>query len=123
PAQAVAALLGSVGSSGAGAVQLGAPGGTLLSGTVASAGGPITLAQPVTLAGDTTAQSGGGAIQFPGAIDGAFNLTVNATTAGNVTFGGAVGANVTLASLTVVGNSVSAAAGVTTAGPVSVSAG
>ena len=80
--------------------SLGVSGASSLAGNVATAGGGQNYGGAVTLAGDATlGESGGGAIAFAAAVDGARNLKVDSS--GAATFGGAVGAVTALASLTV----------------------
>ena len=80
-----------------------------LGGNITSTNEAITFASAVTLTDNVTVTSGGGLaddIGFASTIDGAFDLTVNAGTgvsgtAGDVVFGGVIGGNDPLLSLTV----------------------
>src|SRR5207249_431811 len=98
PASAHTILNGVVRSSGAGTVSISAKQTIEMSSTLGSVGGPITLTQPVLLTGTTLVTAGAGNVTFSGTVNGGFGLTVNS--AGTTTFGGAVGNNDALASLT-----------------------
>src|SRR5205085_3375337 len=89
PASAHTILNGVVRSSGAGTVSVSAKQMIEMSSTLASAGGPITLNQPVLLTDATLVTAGAGNITFSDTVNGGFGLTVNS--AGTTTFSGAVG--------------------------------
>jgi parallel beta-helix repeat protein len=84
---------------GIGSLSTGGGGQTTLTGNLVTGSGQA-YGDAVLLQGDTKLTTGGGALVFSGAVDGARNLTL-ATGAGLVSFNAAVGAGVPLASLAV----------------------
>ena len=71
----------------------------ILGGDVSSADA-MTFGSDVTLTGAVELQNLGGNLQLLGAVDGGFDLSLSS--AGNVTFGGAVGSNDQLGDLTII---------------------
>ncbi|MCW2241359.1 filamentous hemagglutinin N-terminal domain-containing protein [Azospirillum canadense] len=69
-----------------------------LTGTYTAGNAAVTIAGPVTLAGDVVVNAGSGPVTFGGAVDGAQALTVNST--GATQFNGVVGGTTALSSLT-----------------------
>lgn len=93
-------------------------GSTALAGSITTTGAQ-SYGGAVTLAGASTLNStGGGAIGFDSTVDGNESLTVS--TAGPVTFGGAVGGQAAPADLTVNGSSLATFAGTVNSGMLSV---
>lgn len=95
-AGATVALTGT--SGGAGAVQLGS--------NITTAGNPVSITGAAVLTASITIDTTNGvptgaAISFGGTLDGAFNLTLTAGTAGNVDFVGNVGSATPLGAVTV----------------------
>jgi filamentous hemagglutinin family protein len=78
-----------------GAVSLAGP--ASLGGAITTNNADVVLSGPTTLTADTTIDTGSGAQNFGGTLDGAHALTL--VTTGNATFGGAVGATTPLKSL------------------------
>ncbi len=69
-----------------------------LTGTYTTGNAAVTIAGPVTLAGDVMVNAGSGAVTFGGAVNGAKALAVNST--GATQFNGVVGGSTALSSLT-----------------------
>jgi hypothetical protein len=71
-----------------------------LGGNLITQGGAITLNNPTTLNTDIAITSNNGAINLA-AINGSYNLTLNAGSSGNITFNGNVGSSTSLAALNI----------------------
>jgi filamentous hemagglutinin family protein len=101
-------------------VSLSVSGTSALNGSGITTTGTQTYSGATTLGADTTLKSSS-AVSFGSTIDGAYSLAVGA--AGDVTFGGAVGATTALASLTAnSGGATTLDGGVTTTGAVTLTA-
>ncbi|MBT3579014.1 MAG: hypothetical protein HN501_03385, partial [Waddliaceae bacterium] len=76
------------------------PSSAIIMGTINTTDTNMTFGT-VTLAGNTTIDTGIGDATFNGTVNGAYTLTIDAGATGDITFSGIVGATSTLASLTI----------------------